>query len=147
MQEQLIRLRILHITLLFALALIISQFSNWDDSLWIPISVLAILGPFRPGLSLNKASQRVIGTYAGLILSILVWLVLRYNYVLVFVFALVLVYALAFAMLQQYKYFIMLVTIVICINYDYMNLPLDFNVIYYLANRGICVAVGVALWW
>ncbi len=40
----------------------------------------------------------------------------------------------------------MLVTIVICINYNYMNLPLDFNVVYYLANRGICVAVGVSLY-
>ena len=143
-REQLISLRIVHVTIMFATALLIYQFSQWDDGLWLPISVLAIIGPFRPGMSINKAQQRVLGSLAGLFLSLIIWVLLYYNYNLLVIIALVLIYCVAFSVLQDYSYFIMLVTIMLCLNFDYMNLFFN-NEISYLANRGMCVLAGVTL--
>lgn len=112
-REQLIQLRIIHVTILFALALFIYQWSEWSDALWIPISVLAIIGPFRPGLTINKAKQRVLGSIAGLLISILIWFLIHYNYNLLVIIALLLVCGVAFAALQEYTYFIMLVTVML----------------------------------
>mgnify|MGYP000464507612 FL=1 len=143
-REQLIHLRIIHVTILFAVALFIYQWSEWSDGLWIPISVLAIIGPFRPGLTINKAKQRVLGSIAGLLISILVWFFIHYNYNLLVIIALLLVCAVAFTALQEYTYFIMLVTVMLCVNFDYMNLFFN-NEIVYIANRGMCVLTGVCL--
>lgn len=143
-REQLIHLRIVHITVLFAVALFIYQWSQWSDGLWIPISVLAIIGPFRPGLTINKAKQRVLGSIAGLLISILVWFLIHYNYNLLVIIALLLVCAVAFTALQEYTYFIMLVTVMLCVNFDYMNLFFN-NEIVYIVNRGMCVLTGVCL--
>jgi|LauGreDrversion4_2_1035121.scaffolds.fasta_scaffold19574_3 hypothetical protein len=143
-REQLIQLRIIHVTVLFAVALFIYQWSQWSDGLWVPISVLAIIGPFRPGLTINKAKQRVLGSIAGLLISILVWFFIHYNYNLLVIIALLLVCAVAFTALQEYTYFIMLVSVMLCVNFDYMNLFFN-NEIVYIANRGMCVLTGVCL--
>jgi hypothetical protein len=143
-REQLIQLRIIHVTVLFAVALFIYQWSQWSDGLWVPISVLAIIGPFRPGLTINKAKQRVLGSIAGLLISILVWFFIHYNYNLLVIIALLLVCAVAFTALQEYTYFIMLVSVMLCVNFDYMNLFFN-NEIVYIANRGMCVLTGVFL--
>lgn len=142
--QQLIQLRIFHVTIMFATAIFIYQFSQWEQALWIPISVLAIIGPFRAGLTIYKARQRLIGTLAGLLLSIIVWTILYYwNNSLVFI-ALILVYCVAFSALQEYTYFIMLVSLMICVNFDYTNLFINHE-IGFVANRGICVLAGVTL--
>lgn len=143
-KEQLIHLRIVHVVIMLATALFIYQFSQWDDGLWIPISVIAIVGPFRPGLTINKAKQRVLGTIAGLLLSVIVWFIIHYNYNLLVIVCLILLYGVAFAALHDYTYFIMLVSIMLCINFDYMNLFFN-NEIIYVVNRGVCVLVGVCI--
>ena len=143
-REQLIHLRIIHVVAMLATALFIYQFSQWDDALWIPITVLAIIGPFSPGLSINKAKQRVLGSIAGLLLSLIFWLVIHYNYNLLVPLAVVLIYFVAYTLLQEYTFFIMLVTIMLCINFDYMNLFFN-NEIFYLISRGLCVLTGVII--
>lgn len=143
-REQLIHLRIIHVVVMLATALFIYQFSQWDDALWIPITVLAIIGPFSPGLSINKAKQRVLGSIAGLLLSLIFWLVIHYNYNLLVPLAVVLIYCVAYTLLQEYTFFIMLVTIMLCINFDYMNLFFN-NEIFYLISRGLCVLTGVII--
>lgn len=143
-KEQLIHLRIVHVIIMLATALFIYQYSQWEDGLWIPISVIAIIGPFRPGLTINKAKQRVLGTIAGLLLSVIIWFILHYNYNLLVIICLILIYGVAFAALHEYTYFIMLVSIMLCINFDYMNLFFN-NEIIYVANRAMCVLVGVCI--
>lgn len=143
-REQLIHLRIIHVVIMLATALFIYQFSLWDDALWIPITVLAIIGPFSPGLSISKAKQRVLGSIAGLLLSLIFWLIIHYNYNLLVPLAVVLIYCVAYSLLQEYTFFIMLVTIMLCINFDYMNLFFN-NEIFYLISRAMCVLVGVII--
>ena len=144
MREQLIKQRILHLSFLFAVAIFIYQYTQWEDGLWIPISVLAVMGPFRPGLAINKARDRVLGTFAGLLISVIIWIIMRYSYSLIFIYALIAAYCVAFTMLQEYRYFITVVTVILCINFNYMN-PQYYNEFYYIINRGICVLVGVSL--
>lgn len=143
-RDQLIHLRIVHVIIMLATGLFIYQYSQWADGLWIPISVIAIIGPFRPGLTINKAKQRVLGTIAGLLLSVIIWFILHYNYNLLVIICLILLYGVAFAALHEYTYFIMLVSIMLCINFDYMNLFFN-NEIIYVANRGMCVLTGVCI--
>lgn len=142
--QQLVNLRIRHVVIMLATAVFIYQYSQWDDALWIPISVLAIIGPFRPGLSVNKAKERVIGSLAGLLLSMVVWLIIHYSYSLLPVIAILLVYCIAFCVLRQYTYFILLVTVMLCINFDYLNLSFN-NELTYVVNRGICVLTGITI--
>lgn len=144
MREKLIKTRILHLSLLFAVSIFVYQYTQWEDGLWIPISVLAIMGPFRPGLAINKAGARILGTLAGLIISLVVWVIMRYSYNLMFIYAIIAAYCVAFAMLQEYRYFILVVTVILCINFNYMN-PQYYNEFYYIINRGICVLTGVSL--
>ena len=144
MREQLIALRILHVTLMFASSIFLYQFSQWDDGLWIPISVLAISGPFRPGMTLHKAKQRLLGSLVGLGLSLGVWLLLYANNNLLVPIALLLMYGVAFTLLNNYSYFIAIVSMLLCLNFDYMNLAFN-NEVSYLLNRGMCVLAGVSL--
>ena len=143
-REQLVQLRIIHVVIMIATAFYCYQFSNWSDALWIPISVLAIIGPFSPGLAIHKAKQRVIGTIAGLLLSVIVWLLLQYFPNLLPIVAIVLIYGVAFCVLQDYTYFILLVSIMLCVNFDFMNLFFS-NEIVFLLNRSMCVLTGVAI--
>ncbi len=143
-REQLINLRIIHVVIMLATALFIYQFSQWDDGLWIPITVLAIIGPFSPGLTINKSRQRVVGSIAGLLLSVVLWFFIHFNYTLLVPITVILVYWVAYSLLQNYTYFIMIVSILLCINFDYMNLFFN-NEIIYLINRSLCVLIGVMI--
>jgi len=141
-REKLINIRIIHITLMFMTALFIYQYVQWEDALWIPITVVAIIGPFRPGYSIDKAKQRILGSIAGLLLSLIISVFLHYNYFLLSVTAVVLIYFTAFTALLQYRYFIMMVTIMLCINFNFINLAINSEVTY-LVNRFICVFTGI----
>lgn len=143
-RDHLIRLRIFHVIIMIVTAIFVYQYSQWDDGLWVPISVLAIIGPFSPGLTINKARQRVLGSIAGLLISLVLWIVIRYNPDSLIFIALVLIYAVAFTSLQQYTYFILLVSIMLCINFDYMNLFIN-NEISFVISRGLCVLTGVMI--
>ena len=143
-REQLIHKRIIHVVIIIATSSFAYQYSNWGDALWIPISALAIIGPFTPGMSTRKAQQRMIGSIAGLFLSIVIWLLLFNSSAMLAVVATVLIYLVAFTVVQKYTYFVMLVSIMLCINFDYMNLFIN-NEMAYLTNRIICVFTGVAI--
>ncbi|MFK8040319.1 MAG: FUSC family protein [Rickettsiaceae bacterium] len=146
MQENLVKVRIIQICILLAVSLFLYQFTQWDHSLWIPISVMAIAGPFLPGLTINKAYQRLYGTTAGLLISIIIMFILRYNHNMICIFAVISIYFVAFSLLKEYKYFIMMVTIIICINYNYMNIPfLYYDQTYFLVTRGVGVFVGICV--
>lgn len=143
-REQLIHLRIIHVVIIIATAFFAYQFSNWGDALWIPISALAVIGPFTPGMSINKARQRIVGSLAGLLLSVLVWCFLQIFPNAVVILPVILMYFLAFCLLQEYTYFIMIVSLMLCINFDYMNLFIN-NEVVYLTNRIMCVFTGVMI--
>lgn len=142
--QELINLRIIHIVIMLMTAVFIYQYSQWEDGLWIVITVVALIGPFRPGLTLNKARQRILGSIAGLLLSVLFWFLIRYNYNLLIIIAIILIYCIAYSLLQEYTYFIMFVTVMLCINFDYMNLFFN-NEIFFIINRIICVFIGIAI--
>ncbi|WP_119343433.1 FUSC family protein [Facilibium subflavum] len=144
MQEKLIRLRIWQIISLFAFSIFLYQFAQWQQGIWVVISVTAIIGPFYSGLTINKALQRAGGTLAGLMISFLLMLFLRYNDQLLFIIGIILTWFVAFAMAQEYKYFIMLVTVIICINFAYLNIPyIDYSLLHYVATRGMGVFIGI----
>lgn len=143
-REQLIHKRIIHVVIIIVTAFFIAQFCNWSDALWICISALAIIGPFSPGGSINKAKQRLLGSIAGLLLSVFIWLFFQYFPNTLPVVTVFLIYGVAFCLLQEYTFFIMLVSIMLCVNFDYMNLFFNTEVAF-LFNRIICVFTGVAI--
>ena len=148
MQAALIRLRTIQISCLFACSIFLYQYLPIENSIWIPITVIAILGPFHYGLSVEKARERVIGTLVGLLASMPVTILLRYNHAIIFLVAIVLVFLIGLSVLQSYRYFIMLVTIMLCINYHYMNLPLvDFNEVFFIVNRAMAILIGVIVFY
>lgn len=142
--QKLIHRRIIHIVIIIMTAFFAYQFSNWGDALWIPISVLAIIGPFSPGNSINKAKQRMLGSIGGLLLSVVFWFFLQNFPNSLPVVAVILIYCVGFCLLQKYTFFIMLVSIMLCINFDYMNLFFK-NEILFITDRIMCVLTGVMI--
>lgn len=143
-REQLIHKRIIHVVIIIVSAFFVAQFTNWSDALWICISALAIIGPFSHGGSIKKAKQRLLGSIAGLLLSVLVWFFLQNFPNTLPIVAVIFIYGVGFCLLQEYTYFIMLVSIMLCLNFDYMNLFFNTEVAF-LTNRIICVFTGVAI--
>ncbi|MBU3552753.1 MULTISPECIES: FUSC family protein [Polynucleobacter] len=128
------------------LSLLIAQILQWDQGLWIAVSVTAIIGPFSASLTIEKSRNRIIGTIAGLLIATVLEIFLRYNYQFVFLVGIVLAYVLGFAVQQNYRYFIMVVTVAICLNFEYMNLPFtSFEPISFLIARFMAVLTGIAL--
>ncbi|MFZ9035931.1 MAG: FUSC family protein [Francisellaceae bacterium] len=146
MQEKLVAARIWQIVNLFAVSIFIYQFTQWPQALWIPITIMAITGPFKAGLTTKKAFERALGTTAGLLITMIVLFFLHYNYTLLFLFGIVLTWCVAFSMSQPYKYFIMFITIIISINFAYLNIPgVVYNETSFITNRGMGVLVGIIL--
>lgn len=146
MHEKLVAARIWQIVNLFAVSIFIYQFTQWPQALWIPITIMAITGPFKSELTTRKALERALGTTAGLLITIMVLFFLHYNYILVFLFGVFLTWCVAFSMSQSYKYFIMFITIIISINFAYLNLPeVVYNETSFITNRGMGVLIGIIL--
>ena len=138
--------RIVQVVGLIVLSLWVSNILQWDQGLWVAVTVTAIIGPFSPSLTLEKSRNRIIGTIAGLLLATILELFLRYNYQMVFIVGFVLAYFLGFTVQQNYRYFIMVVTIAICLNFEYMNLPFtSFEPISFLISRFMAVLAGISL--
>ncbi len=131
---------------LIVLSLFVAQVTQWQQGLWIAVSITAIVGPFSPSLSLEKSRNRIIGTIAGLLLATILEIFLRYNYQSVFIVGILWAYCLGFTAQQNYRFFIMFVTVAVCLNYEYMNLPFtSFEPISFLVARFIAVLIGIAL--
>ena len=138
--------RILQVVGLIVLSLLVAQVLQWDQGLWVAVSVTAIIGPFSASLTIEKSRNRIIGTIAGLLIATVLEIFLRYNYQLVFLVGIILAYVLGFAVQQNYRYFIMVVTVAICLNFEYMNLPFtSFEPISFLIARFMAVLAGIAL--
>ena len=134
--------RILQVVGLIILSLLVAQVLQWDQGLWVAVSVTAIIGPFGASLTIEKSRNRIIGTIAGLLIATVLEIFLRYNYQFVFLVGIVL----GFAVQQNYRYFIMVVTVAICLNFEYMNLPFtSFEPISFLIARFMAVLAGIAL--
>lgn len=143
-REQLIKLRILHVVLMIATGIFAYQYLQLDDGLWIPISIIAIVGPFAPGLAINKARQRVIGTICGLGVSLLIWTYVHYFPDSLVFISLLLIYGVGLTAILTYTYFIFFVSIMLTLSFDYMNLFIN-NEISYVINRMMCVLIGVII--
>lgn len=143
-REQLIRLRILHVVLMIATGIFAYQYLQLDDGLWIPISIIAIVGPFAPGLAISKAKQRVIGTICGLGVSLILWTFIHYFPDSLIFISLILIYFVGLTAILTYTYFIFLVSIMLTLSFDYMNLFIN-NEISYIVNRMMCVLIGVII--
>jgi len=140
------KIRILQVTGLIVLSLFVANLTQWEQGLWIAVSITAIVGPFSPSLTLEKSRNRIIGTTAGLLLATILEMFLRYNYQFVPIVGVLLAYCLGFTLQQNYRYFIMVVTVVVCLNFEYMNLPFtSFEPISFLVARFIAVLIGIAL--
>jgi len=131
---------------LIVFSLWVANLLQWDEGLWVAVSVTAIIGPFSPSLTLQKSRSRIIGTIAGLLLATILEIFLRYNHQLVFIIGFLLAYCLGFTVQQNYRYFIMVVTIAICLNFEYLNLPFtSFEPISFLISRFMAVLAGITL--
>ncbi|MBU3625351.1 FUSC family protein [Polynucleobacter sp. JS-Safj-400b-B2] len=138
--------RILQVVGLIVLSLLVAQVLQWDQGLWVAVSVTAIIGPFSASLTIEKSRNRIIGTIAGLLIATVLEIFLRYNNQLVFLVGIILAYVLGFAVQQNYRYFIMVVTVAICLNFEYMNLPFtSFEPISFLIARFMAVLAGITL--
>lgn len=143
-REQLIKLRILHVMLMVATGIFAYQYLQLDDGLWIPISIIAIIGPFAPGLAISKAKMRVIGTVCGLGVSIIIWTFIHYFPDSLVFISLLLIYGVGLTAILTYTYFIFFVSIMLTLSFDYMNLFIN-NEISYVVNRMMCVLIGVII--
>ncbi|MDD3266884.1 MAG: FUSC family protein [Burkholderiales bacterium] len=143
-REQLIRLRILHVILMIATGIFAYQYLQLDDGLWIPISIIAIIGPFAPGLAISKARMRVIGTICGLAVSLIIWTFIHYFPDSLIFISLLLIYGVGLTAILTYTYFIFFVSIMLTLSFDYMNLFIN-NEISYVVNRMMCVLIGVII--
>ncbi len=140
------KIRILQVTCLIVVALLVVKLTQWEQGLWVAVSITAIVGPFSTSLSLEKSRNRIIGTIAGLLLATILEMFLRYFYQFVPIVGVLLAYCLGFALQQNYRYFIMVVTVVVCLNFEYMNLPFtSFEPLSFLVARFIAVTLGIAL--
>jgi|GEM_PF-1871429 len=140
------KIRILQVTCLIVVALLVVKLTQWEQGLWVAVSITAIVGPFSTSLSLEKSRNRIIGTIAGLLLATILEMFLRYFYQFVPIVGVFLAYCLGFALQQNYRYFIMVVTVVVCLNFEYMNLPFtSFEPLSFLVARFIAVTLGIAL--
>jgi uncharacterized membrane protein YccC len=138
--------RILQVVGLIVLSLLVAQVLQWDQGLWVAVSVTAIIGPFSASLTIEKSRNRIIGTIAGLLIATVLEIYLRYNYQAVFIVGILLAYILGFTVQQNYRYFIMVVTVAICLNFEYMNLPFtSFEPISFLIARFMAVLAGISL--
>jgi uncharacterized membrane protein YccC len=138
--------RILQVVGLIVLSLLVAQVLQWDQGLWVAVSVTAIIGPFSASLTVEKSRNRIIGTIAGLLIATVLEIYLRYNYQAVFIVGILLAYILGFTVQQNYRYFIMVVTVAICLNFEYMNLPFtSFEPISFLIARFMAVLAGISL--
>ena len=140
------KIRILQVVWLIVLSLLVAQVLQWDQGLWVAVSVTAIIGPFSASLTVEKSRNRIIGTIAGLLIATVLEIYLRYNYQAVFIVGILLAYILGFTVQQNYRYFIMVVTVAICLNFEYMNLPFTyFEPISFLIARFMAVLAGISL--
>ncbi|MBT8615608.1 FUSC family protein [Polynucleobacter paneuropaeus] len=140
------KIRILQVVWLIVLSLLVAQVLQWDQGLWVAVSVTAIIGPFSTSLTVEKSRNRIIGTIAGLLIATVLEIYLRYNYQAVFIVGILLAYILGFTVQQNYRYFIMVVTVAICLNFEYMNLPFtSFEPISFLIARFMAVLAGISL--
>jgi uncharacterized membrane protein YccC len=138
--------RKLQVVGLIVLSLFVAQILQWDQALWIAVTVTALIGPFSTSLAIEKSRNRIIGTIAGLLIATVLEIFLRYNYQTVFIVGILLAYILGFTVQQNYRYFITVVTVAICLNFEYMNLPFtSFAPISFLIARFMAVLTGIGL--
>lgn len=146
MQSSVLNQRTLQICFLVVLALFVASYTQWEHGLWVAISVAAIVGPFSTALTMQKAANRMYGTMAGLLLSAVLQVYLRYEYHSIFILGIVMGYAIGFSAQQNYRFFIMLVTTTVCVNFGYMNLAFTpFEPISFLVSRMMAVFAGIVL--
>lgn len=148
MRKSFVEKRIDHICIMVGFAVFFSQITQIPNSMWIPITVTALIGQFHPGLCIEKAGQRIFGTVVGLVVAIFVMIFLRYSYEMVFLSGIIFIYVLGLVALQSYFYVIAIITVIFCINYNYMDIPVtDFDFIYFFVNRFLAVVIGVMIFY
>jgi uncharacterized protein YutD len=147
MYEKLLNKRIFHISAIIAFGIFLSQILQWPQATWIPISILAIIGPFRPGMTIDKSKQRMLGTIAGLLLTVISSEIVRHFPLILIPLIIVIIAFYAYVAFDpdKYKYMIMMTTLFLGTNYAYMNPPFygEFNL---FMNRLIAVFTGVAVY-
>ena len=72
MRKSFVENRIDHICIMVGFAVFFSQITQIPNSMWIPITVTALIGQFHPGLCIEKAGQRIFGPVVGLVVAIFV---------------------------------------------------------------------------
>jgi uncharacterized membrane protein YccC len=129
---------------MLSVALFLSRAPQWEEGIWVVISVCAILGPYAPSMTLQKSIERIMGTTAGLLLSVLCILIFSYVPIAIPFLGVALAYTIAFTALQNYKYFIMVVTMAIALNFADMYVPYTpFEPMSFITSRGMAVLIGV----
>ncbi|MDC0534173.1 FUSC family protein [Francisellaceae bacterium] len=147
MYEKLLNKRIFHVSAIIAFGLFLAQILEWPQATWIPISILAIIGPFRPGMTIDKSKQRMLGTIAGLLLTVISSEIIRHFPLILIPLIIVIIFFYAYVAFDpdKYKYMIMMTTLFIGTNYAYMNPPFYGEFSLFL-NRLIAVFAGVAIY-
>ncbi len=72
-------MRIVHLTMSFAIALAIFLWSSMQDKWWLVVTVLMLLSAYHPGLLIRKSLQRMKGSINGVIVAWLLFILLQLN--------------------------------------------------------------------
>lgn len=140
--------RIKQIVTLIAISFVVYQFTNWQEGIWILISTVVCCSPFSTFLSFEKARNRFLGTFIGLILAAILEYYLRFNPSQLPVIATIIVFIVGFMATKSYFYFVMVITVTVCLGFTYMNMPFtSFEPASFLFARGMGVFTGIVIFY
>lgn len=133
--------KIIFVSLAFSIAIAISQYFEIPRGSWIAVTVTFVYGAFRSGLTVKRASDRILGTILGLEIIVFLWFILHFNHELLFIYFLVIFTLTGYCQLQRYPYMVICATIGSNLMIDYAQ-PLHFSIDLYVINRFFCIVIG-----
>lgn len=146
MQSVATRTRVNQLTILVGVAFIFYQCMNWVEGIWVPISTIVVAAPFSTFLSFEKARNRFLGTFVGLLIASCLEYYLRFNPGQLPEVVIMLSFIVGFMVTKDYKFFVILITICTCMGFTYMNMPFtSFEPLSFLVARGMGVFAGIVL--
>lgn len=137
-------LRIFHVAAMLTFAEFLDLIFQWENGYWVPITVASIMLPLDSGLIISRANARHLGTIAGLVISVPLWLILNWDFRLFYF-----VVPLMLALLNYYQNFDYLKTvafITICIEILVEYVTNGSGTFYnFFQNRFAATFIGMAV--
>lgn len=136
--------RYIQIVIMCIIAQTMYLYSNIPHNSWIVISVCGIYSGFNPGAVIKKAYHRLIGTFAGIAMVVIIWHLIHLDYRLLIVFTTLLIPLFVYFSQVPYNRFVILATVFSDIMMEWSNSD-SFSIYYYVMDRLICTFIVFAL--